>query len=167
MTEIMVARRSGTLKNADGVRVRLVAGRTLAHGDHPAVVEHPEMFQPMEIALRTEQGDDALVGAGDASDLAEQLAEVEETAEHYRKQLADLAEILHDRGLLADVDTDAEGWLVIAVREALDRFAPAGPIVTEMPTTAVEPGETPVEAKATRAPRRRPTTAAASDADKS
>lgn len=162
MTEIVVARRDGTLKGPDGVRHRLVKGKTLADADHPAVVENPDAFMPVTIALQSEGGGNFPVPEDGVEDLRDQLAEVEETAERYRAQLAGIVEGLRARGLVDEkTDTSYEGWLSAVLFGAIDRTAHATPTVAEVPTET-EPLKTP------RAPRRRPASAGAgSDADES
>ncbi|MDQ8045260.1 MAG: hypothetical protein REI11_11700 [Patulibacter sp.] len=54
MSEIMVARRSCVLKTNDGTKYRLKGGETLADAAHPAVVDRPESWRPVEIHLPAE-----------------------------------------------------------------------------------------------------------------
>jgi hypothetical protein len=127
---IVVANRSGLAQGPDGAKYRLAAGRTLGDARHPLVQEHPELFSPYQIELSVDSSDTPEVDDETPVALRASLQlaaeEAQATAEGYRKQLATIAEGLHDRGLVpADVDTTREGWLAELVFATLDASPPA------------------------------------------
>lgn len=130
MTEIMVARTSGILRAPDGTQYRITRGQTLADGRHPAVTGSPASWQPMRVELAVDDTANCPPGAtgGDAErefdELRSELAELEETADSYRRQLESVAKLLGDRGLLAGVDAEREGWLVSRLGELLAEAEP-------------------------------------------
>jgi hypothetical protein len=122
MTQIMVAQRSGILRAPDGKQYRLVRGQTLADGRHPAVTGSPASWRPMHVELAV---DDSADCPPDGFDQSDQIAELEETAEQYRSALQAVADLLDERGLLAGVDREQEGWLLDRLGELLPPGDPA------------------------------------------
>lgn len=57
MTDIMIARRTGTVY-IDGRRRMVRRGQTTAHADHPLVAGHPNLFEPLRIDYPTAGGGD-------------------------------------------------------------------------------------------------------------
>lgn len=121
MTEIYVAKRTGILREPDGTQHRLYAGKTLAAAGHPAVTGSPESWRPMAIDLP--------FGSDDEPDDSEELAVVEQQRDSLYATLSRIVAVFDERGLLVDVDRDAEGWLVLAVTKTLDELVaePAEP----------------------------------------
>ena len=129
MTQIMVAQRSGILRAPDGKQYRLVRGQTLADGRHPAVTGSPASWRPMHVELAV---DDSADCPPDGFDQSDQIAELEETVEQYRSALQAVADLLDERGLLAGVDREQEGWLI----ERLGELLPPGDPVDVAPVPA-------------------------------
>jgi len=129
MTEIVVACRDGILRAPDGTQYRMVRGKTLADGKHPAVLANPDSFMPVEVELSLEDVDpghleDAV--AVDLAELREDAKRAEVTSEVYRVQLVRIADELMSRGLIPSTQaTDYVGWLVDAVRNCLDLMTSA------------------------------------------
>jgi hypothetical protein len=127
MTQIVIARRNGTLRAPGGERFRLTKGKTLADARHPAVEAFPEDWQPVSIDLPVNDAADPNVSAAEISEdeLAElrtELAEAHETVEHLGSQFRRLIDGLVDRGVELPADEDREqGWLVGLVLAQLDR----------------------------------------------
>lgn len=153
IADYVVAKRDGVLKAPDGTRYRMVAGGTLAHRQHPAVIANPQAFVPASIDL------DVTEGSAEADESAALIDE----AYGY---LNDIANAMHERGLIDETDTEP-GWLVRAVRRAIgaetavepepatEDEVPAG---TGEPEPVAEVAEEPVEAPAPRRARKRTAT---------
>lgn len=146
MTQIMVSKRDGVARAPDGTQYRVHRGKTLADARHPLVEAYPQDWQPMEVHLPVEGDDSTSVGEAEIEQLRNDLAEVEETAESYRKQLEAVAEELARRKLLPE-NTTTEGWLAEAVRVALDASYGQG--------RDDEAGGAPTEQSAPKPPRKR------------
>lgn len=103
--EIVIARRNGVVRGAEGERVAIRAGRTIADADHPIVALYPKVWAPVHVALRTDPGgprpadnwDPAREGAQDTV-YAEADPETVELAEQFRR----LASLARGLGALAD-----------------------------------------------------------------
>jgi hypothetical protein len=121
MTEIVVARRNGVIREPDGTAHRIHRGKTLAHADHPIVTNVPDAWMPMTVELTTPGPQDT----------------EQSQADHYREQLSEIADVLDEYGF-APVDQDSDGWLVKAVRETLEELA--GPEPVAPAPTLDEPG---------------------------
>jgi hypothetical protein len=119
VTEIYVAKRTGILREPDGTQHRLYAGKTLAAAGHPAVTGSPDAWRPMTVDLDVPGREETDPGHLE-DDFAEELATVEQQRDSLYATLTRIVEIFDERGLLVDVDRDAEGWLVLAVTKALD-----------------------------------------------
>jgi hypothetical protein len=111
---VMIARREGVFKTPDGSLYRLEVGRTTADADHPIVRSFPDAWAPF--AVHFASGEPAPMDES----IADQLTELEETAERYRLILTTISDGLEVRGLLASADREREGWLVEAVFSAVD-----------------------------------------------
>lgn len=151
MTEIVVATRSGILTDPDGIKHRLVAGKTLAHATHPGVVANPRNFQPMTIDLVDPGTVAAIEADAEATELAGELHDVTAQRDEYHETLAEVAQIVVDRGLPEQfgVDVERPGWLAEVIRLAL-----AGPEVdapAELDPAPMSEGEAPIAP-----PKRRP-----------
>lgn len=144
MTQLVIARRDGILREPDGTQHRLYRGRTLADARHPAVVNVPDSWMPVTVDLPVE--DTSLGEAGaDTAELRARLGDAEAAAESYRVQLARVVALLEERGYMP-ADTNREGWLVDAIAEAFDELEaddePAAPAVapeSDAPAPAPEP----------------------------
>lgn len=157
-SELVVARKDGVLRDPDGIGYRVHKGKTLADADHPAVIANPQVFMPMEIALKVDREEAADVDARVLDDVRADLERAQGDAERYREQLAAIADGLAARGLVDErTDTSYEGWLSAVIFGAIDGSAAALPTVREEP----EPAEAEAPAPK-RAPRRKPTPAAES-----
>lgn len=135
MTNLMVARRDGTLLNKEtGERYRLVRGKTLADADHPAVVANPDAFMPMTVDLRSDSEEAADADTRVLDDVRASLEQAQGDAERYREQLAVIADGLAARGLVDELtDTSYEGWLSAVVFGAIDQGTAAQPPAREVP----------------------------------
>lgn len=125
MTSIVVATRDGILTGPDGTNYRLVRGKTLGDARHPAIAAYPDNFMPVEIELShdAEAADPGHLEddfAVELAELQEEKAQADEAANGYMSQLAAIADLLAERGMVPD-DTGTEGWLTRAVAAALDR----------------------------------------------
>jgi len=164
MTDVVIATRSGIVTAPDGTKHRLVRGKTLADARHPLAVAYPELFAPHTVDLAVddelELGESA-TGRDDVPTWKDKVAEVEQTAEGYREQLAAIVEGLHDRNLVpADTDMTRPGWLAELLFTILD--GPAGEPEPEGKHPEAPVGDLPKPRK--RAARPRP--AAVADAEK-
>jgi hypothetical protein len=121
MSDIVVAIKDGILTGPDGIKHRLVRGKTLAHASHPAVALNPRAFAPMVIHIVDEAAAAPEVDA-EATQIAGELHDARAEADGYRDQLVALAELVADRGLVDrfGVQPDHEGWLVELLGLALD-----------------------------------------------
>lgn len=130
---VMVARADGVYKTADGVMYRLNRGQTTADANHPVVTEFPDAWVPFAVHLPAPAGE------------SEALTEAEDLNDHYQAILTTISDGLETRGLLADIDMTADGWLVTAVFRAIDG-EPEPAEVSEDPATvrawAIEQGLT-------------------------
>lgn len=150
MTGLWIATRDGVIANPEsGEKFRIVKGRTLGDPRHPAVAAYPENWHPLDIELTVDDPDpDA---EGEATQLAGELHDARNEADGYREQLAAIAQLVADRGLVDrfGVQPDHEGWLVELLGLALDN--PGEP--EDEPAEQVD-GDEPVAApRTTRKPR--------------
>jgi hypothetical protein len=125
---VMIATGEGTFKCSDGSLYRIERGRSTADAEHPLVKEFPNAWAPFAVHFGAPES--GTVPADPERDeklerLRAELAEVSEAIESYRQILSTISDGLETRGLLTDVDTHVEGWLVTAVFGALDGQAPA------------------------------------------
>jgi hypothetical protein len=127
VTEIYVAKRTGILREPNGVQHRVYAGKTLASAGHPAVIGSPDSWRPMTVDLPFGDVEREQADPGHPEDaVAEELAEVEAERDGLLKTLTALVEGLDERGLLPTVGRDREGWLVAAVLDKVDELSAAG-----------------------------------------
>jgi hypothetical protein len=127
--QIVVSRRDGVLTAPNGVKWRVVRGKTLADADHPAVAANPRDWAPIEITLTVDQsGPD--VGSSDRDATLDELrsaledargeqAELEETLSQRDAELSRLAEGLAAAGV-ALPDDRQPGWLCDLALEAVE-----------------------------------------------
>jgi hypothetical protein len=128
MSDIVVAIKDGILTGPDGIKHRLVRGKTLAHASHPAVALNPRAFAPMVIHIVDEAAAAPEVDA-EATQIAGELHDARAEADGYRDQLAALAELVVARGLPEHfgITPDHQGWLVEVVEHALDETDQGAP----------------------------------------
>lgn len=160
MTDIVVASRAGILVGPDGVKYRLVAGKTLAHASHPAVVANPRIFTPMTIEIVDPALAEAAEADEQATELAGELHEARAEADRYREQLAGIADLVLTRGLPEHygVDVEREGWLAEVVARLLAEGDQGEPdsSVPEQVTEATAPAAVPPPRGARKPAARRP-----------
>jgi len=137
MTEIVVAHRDGILTAPSGEKFRLVRGKTLADARHPGVRMRPESWGPVVIELSVDDPEPSDSSDTDArvSELLASVEQAEAERDGYRVQLAAVADVLGQRGLMPLDAGSVEGWLARAVAEAIDRSAaalPTAPAPTEV-----------------------------------
>jgi hypothetical protein len=147
VTSIVVSKRDGIVKAPDGTKYRVARGKTLADARHPVVEAYPHDWVPMVVALSVEDGapGSATANSDDLHDRLGQaendLAEVEELAEHRGAELVRLAEGLAGFGYDLPAEADRRpGWLVDLVLDALPvRAATASlPLDAPAPHSATE-----------------------------
>lgn len=130
MTKIVVSKRDGIVRAPDGTKHRVARGKTLADARHPVVEAYPNDWSPMVVALAVDDPDgDTVLSVSDAHErlvqLENDLAEIEEVAEHRGRELLRLAEALDEGGLVPDPRPSHNGWLVDLVLELLPLSAAA------------------------------------------
>lgn len=119
MSEIMVARRSGIIRCNDRTAYRLKGGETLAHAAHPAVVDRPEAWRPVEVHLSAAGGADDIPTEGSVT--APLDPEERAAYEGLLEVLTGVVEELEDAGYPAPPEEDREpGWFAVYVLEALN-----------------------------------------------
>jgi hypothetical protein len=134
MTEIYVARRNGILREPDGTLHRLVAGKTLAAGTHPAVTNSPDSWRPMVIELDVDGEQGPQDTEADPALFLERMELAEAERDKLVETLSRVVAVFDQRGLLVDYDRDTEGWLVLAVSKVLEELDE--PLVDPEPTDA-------------------------------
>jgi hypothetical protein len=148
---LWIATRDGVIRNPEsGEQFRIVKGRTLGHPKHPAVAAFPENWHPLDIELDADDVDpDA---PAEATQLAGELHDARNEADGYREQLAAIANLAGERGLIErfGVQPDHEGWLAELLGLALDNLGDEQP---DVPAEG-EPVAPPAPARKTRAPRK-------------
>jgi len=143
MTSIVVSKRDGIAKAPDGTKYRVARGKTLADARHPVVEAYPHDWVPMVVELSVDDDAPASAAAnsGDLHDRLGQaendLAEVEELAEHRGAELLRLAQGVEGLGYVLPDEADRyPGWLTDLVLGALPVRAPAP---SELPVDAPAP----------------------------
>lgn len=146
MTKLLVARVSNVLKGTDGRLERVHRGVTLAEAGHPVAEANPQAFMPVTIHLPDPSGplEDEV-----AEIVEHEVAEVAADRDKYRDQLAQIVDLLDERGCIGpQVDRTREGWLVEVLADVLP--IAIGGVAPEAP--AAEPVAPP--RKATAKPRK-------------
>jgi hypothetical protein len=126
MTSIVVSRRDGILTAPDGTKHRVARGKTLADADHPAVLANPRDWTPMVVELSSGTERSAATLPEGADELAEQVAELDETLAQRDAELSRLADGYASLGHSLPAEEDREpGWLVDLVLHELREGATA------------------------------------------
>ena len=158
MTSIVVSKRDGVAREPNGTQHRVARGKTLADARHPLVLAYPGDWAPMVVELSVDDApgtaaansDDLLDRLGQAEN---DLAEVEELAEHRGVELQRLADALDARGLVPDPRPARNGWLVDLVLDLLPPLL-EGTAPAELPVDAPAPHSAVAEITPPRQPRK-------------